>query len=81
MTMTTYYKATFSNGQVHLRATAGRKYTHAYVGNRYTLARACWSGTEQLARQAAKGAEIAPAIEITGQEYRTLKSLQRGDAS
>ena len=30
-TVTSYYKATFSNGRVLTRATASRKYSHAYL--------------------------------------------------
>lgn len=71
--MTTFYKATFSDGSVHARSTEGRTYTHAYVGHVYATPRACWSGSERLAHQAAKGAEIAPAVEITAQEYRALR--------
>ena len=95
--MTTYYKATFSNGRTLTRSTAGRTYSHAYLaagqyvgpnaspppGN--TWMRSGWSRTPDLASKALGGswphrpayqmelAEIAPAVEITGAEYRALK--------
>ena len=71
--MTTYYKATFSDGSVHTRSTdAGRTYTHAH-GCAWNASKKSWAGSEALAIRAAKGAEIAPAVEITAQEYRVIK--------
>jgi hypothetical protein len=67
--MTTYYKATFSDGQVFTRSTAGRSYSHAHTPH---WRAAQWASTEALARKAAKGAEIVPAIEITRQEYTAI---------
>jgi hypothetical protein len=75
--MTTYYKATFSDGRVYTRSTAGRSYSHAHTPG---WRAAQWASTEALARKAAKGAEIAPAIEITGPDYRVLK-LKEGKPS
>ncbi len=70
--MTTYYKATFSDGSVHTRSTDSRKYTHAHECP-WRRGQKSWAGSEALAIKAAKGAEIAPAIEITSAEYRALK--------
>jgi hypothetical protein len=71
--MTTYYKATFSNGAIHARSTAGRKYSHAHSPG---WRAAQWASTEQLARKASKGTEVVPAIEITAREYREIKESQ-----
>lgn len=60
--MTTYYKATFSNGSIQTRSTsAGRTYTHAWLvqwkdtrwdnQEEYTGESAGFSGSEQLARK------------------------------
>jgi hypothetical protein len=67
--MTTYYKATFSNGQVFTRSTAGRKYSHAHSPG---WKAAQWASAVGLAYNAAKGTEIVPAIEITRQEYTAI---------
>ncbi len=64
--MTTYYKATFSNGAVRVRSTA-RKYSHAHTP---AWRSAQWASTEARAHKAARGGELAPAIEITRQEYQ-----------
>jgi lysylphosphatidylglycerol synthetase-like protein (DUF2156 family) len=86
--MTTYYKATFSNGVIARRSTAGRTYTHAWLVGypRYQAPNETWhesgfSGSEQLARKALAGwtrgdltfTGIAPVVEITSKEYRALK--------
>jgi hypothetical protein len=73
---TKYYKATFSNGQVETRSTASRTYTHAHACS-WNACHTSWAGSEALAVKAAKGAEIAPAVEITAQEYRALKAGAR----
>jgi hypothetical protein len=75
--MTTYYKATFADGRVLTRSTAGRTYSHAHTPGRRT---AQWAGSEILARKAAKGGEVVPAIEITAQEYRALNSAAQAAA-
>ena len=67
--MTTYYKATFSDGQVFARATAGRKYSHAHSPG---WRAAQWASREGLAHKAARGAEVVPAIEISAAEYRAV---------
>jgi len=67
--VTTYYKATFSDGQTFTRSTKGRTYSHAHTPH---WRAAQWASSEALARKAAKGAEIVPAIEITSAEYRAI---------
>jgi len=67
--MTTYYKATFSDGQTFTRSTAGRTYSHAHSPG---WKAAQWAGKETLAIKAAKGTEIAAAVEITAAEYRAI---------
>jgi hypothetical protein len=67
--MTTYYKATFSNGRVLTRSTAGRSYSHAHSPG---WKAAQWAGSESLAHKAAKGGEVVPAVEITRTEYQAL---------
>jgi hypothetical protein len=67
--MTTYYKATFSNGEVFVRSTTGRKYSHAHSPG---WKAAQWASAVGLAYKAAKGAEIVPAIEISAAEYRII---------
>lgn len=82
--MTTYYKATFSNGQVLTRSTAGRTYSHAYL----TGHSSGWARNELLAHKAmaqwrsykAVGGEVAPAVEITPFEYRDLKKSAHAKA-
>jgi hypothetical protein len=76
--MTTFYKATFSDGRVFARTTAaGKKYTHAHSPRSYKHV-ACWASSEALARKQTHG-EIAPAVEITGPEYRALKKLEKSN--
>lgn len=71
--MTTYYKATFSDGSVHTRSTdAGRTYTHAHACS-WNSSKKSWASSEALAIKAGKGSEVVPAIEITSAEYRALK--------
>lgn len=87
--MTTYYKATFSDGTVKTRSTAGRTYTHAWFvqwtsthGNQdTTYDDVGFSGSEQLARKALSTwkrelvfSDVAPVVEITSKEYRALKA-------
>lgn len=83
--MTTYYKATFSDGSVLKRSTVSRKYSHAWKV-RYTTDAGFQGGaqgfsrTEQLARKELLSrtrrpvdfAEAAPTVEITAAEYRSL---------
>lgn len=90
--MTTYYKATFSNGTVKTRSTASRKYSHAwfvqYPGWKGgTSDDVGFSGSEQLARKQLASfkreltfSDVAPAVEITGAEYRAMKQADRDAA-
>lgn len=82
--MTTYYKATFSNGRIETRSTVSRAYSHCY----FTGPRAVgWAKSEPHARKAmtawrcyaTEGGEIAPAVEITAQEYRAMKKTARAE--
>lgn len=86
--MTTYYKATFMNGQVATRSTVGRTYSHAWMVGypRFEAPDETWhssgfSGSEQLARKQLatwkrddlRFTGVAPAVEITSSEYRAIK--------
>jgi hypothetical protein len=72
--MTTYYKATFSDGTVLRRSTVSRKYSHAWLAYGSTLANPQWptwrmsgfSGTEQLARKQAAGPWANRTVGFTG---------------
>lgn len=54
--MTTYYKATFSDGTVKTRSTAGRTYTHAYLV-RNTLPEGHWSKLPEWEHTGFSGSE------------------------
>ena len=104
--MTTYYKATFSTGEVLTRATAGRKYSHAYLTTAdysfqdwetkqprtgHTI-RTGWAARPDLANKAMRGAysglgytvtfaEVAPTVEISRQDYRTIAAIKKAGRS
>lgn len=80
--MTTYYKATFSDGRVLTRSTASRTYSHCYLtgGGSSGWAKSSVHAHKAMAAwrcYAAEGGEIAPAVEITGPEYRAILKSEK----
>jgi hypothetical protein len=80
----TYFKATHSNGTVHLRATNGTgAYKFAVVGPRASLNASFSSRRELAVRQLEKdlhhwsNLEVVPAIEIERAEYNALNSANK----
>jgi hypothetical protein len=91
--MTTYYRATFSDGTVIKRSTTSRKYTHAWLVRWRNKEPEKWGPTSErsgfcgsivlaynaLPRERGDGmmvlSEVAPAFEITAQEYRNKPRL------
>ncbi len=79
--MTTYYKATFSDGRTIKRSTLSRTYTHAWRTGQATG----FSGSHALADKAKNNyaasypnlvREVAEAVEITAKEYRALPATE-----
>ena len=83
--MTTYYKATTAAGEIALRSTKSRTYTHAVVrfGKSGRINQETWAGRPDLAEKAARPGKWAdgqgtllPAVEITAKEYRALRKIE-----
>ena len=85
--MTTYFKATFSNGRIELRSTkSGRAYTHCYLTNT-NKGSVGFSSSHALADKAMRSwrsydatGEVVPAVEISAKEYRSIKQAERDAA-
>lgn len=64
---TTYFKATFANGDVETRSTQARAYAFCYRQNRWP-----YKGWTSRADLVPAGAEAAQAVQITAEEYRAI---------